>query len=98
MSKCPKSGVGGRGAGSVWDQGEGFVTKSLANENAGGHSKIGAEARKRKTRSRSQGSFRGTEHRYEEGTKMMIGSGEQEGSAGWLWVRRRHPAGAHNRL
>ena len=67
--------------------GEGFVTKSLANENAGGHSKIGAEARKRKTRSRSQGSFRGTEHRYEEGTKMMIGSGEQEGSAGWLWVR-----------
>ena len=87
MSKCPKSGVGEGGAGSAWDQGEGFVTKSLANENAGGHSKIGAEARKRKTRSRSQGSFRGTEHRYEEGTKMMIGSGEQEGSAGWLWVR-----------
>ena len=82
--------------GSVWNQGEGFVTKRLAF--VGGHSKIGAEATKRKTRLRIQGSFRGTEHMYEERTKMMIGSGEQEGSVGWLWVRRLHPGGAHNRL
>lgn len=62
--------------GSVWNQGEGFVTKRLAF--VGGHSKIEAEARKRKTCSRTQGSFRGPECRYEEG----IRSGELEGSVG----------------
>ena len=77
MRKCPKSWGGGVGVGSVWNQGEGFVTERLAF--VGGHSKIGAEARKRKTRSRTQGSFRGLSAGMKREQKGCSGQGSRRG-------------------